>query len=174
MLSKLDSDGRHVIAARQLAKYFPNDSKRTFQESINRAIKNGLLVRATKGVLVNPLAQCFGQYTIEWIARTLRPDHISYLSLESVLSQYGVISQIMIDRITLMSTGRSGEVHTQYGTIEFTHTKRSALDITQSTYLVGGQPLRIATLSTALRDLNRVGRNQHLVDEDLADRLLKD
>ncbi len=41
--------------------------------------------------------------------------------LESALSEYGVISQIPIDRLTIMTTGRKGHYKTPYGTIEFTH-----------------------------------------------------
>jgi len=45
------------------------------------------------------------------------------------LSEYGVISQIPLDRLTVMTTGRKGIYKTIYGTIEFTHTKRSVENI---------------------------------------------
>lgn len=163
-LDKLEGMKRHVISVKRFSKFFPNDKEKTFKAGLDRAIRNGLLVRAARGVLVNPRSKYFGHYTLEWIARTMRPADISYVSLETVLSQHGVISQIMIDRITIMTTGRSGEIKTPYGVIELTHTKRSFLDIVESTYEVEDQPLKIATVETALRDLRRVGRNMHLVD----------
>jgi hypothetical protein len=171
-LDQLEKMQRHVIASKRFAKLFPSDSKQSYEMGITRAVRNGLLVRGAYGVLVNPRSRYFGQYTLEWIARSMRPADISYVSLETVLSQHGVISQIMIDRITIMTTGRSGEIKTQYGVIEFTHTKRSFLDIVASTYEIDGQPLKIATVKTALRDLRRVGRNMHLVDLSVFDEIM--
>ncbi|MCF9158081.1 hypothetical protein J7919_23515, partial [Vibrio parahaemolyticus] len=70
-------------------------------------------------------------------------------------------SQVMTDRITIMTTGRKGEFRTPYGVIEFTHTKRDDIDIINNT-ITSARPLRIATL----RDLKRVGRNTHLIVTD--------
>ena len=86
------------------------------------------------------------------------------MSLESTLSEYGAISQIPLDRLTIMTTGRKGEYKTPFGTIEFTHTKRSPNEILNHTEAIG-RPLRLANKNTAYRDLKRVGRNTHLVDE---------
>src|SRR5690606_10369240 len=88
----------------------------------------------------------------------------NYISLESMLSEYGAISQIPVDRLTVMTTGRKGVYKTLYGVIEFTHTKRSVEDILQSTRVIADKPLRIATPETAWRDLKRVGRNKTLVN----------
>jgi len=101
---------------------------------------------------------------IEQIAVALRRGYYSYTSLESALSEYGAISQIPVDRLTVMTTGRKGVYRTRWGTIEFTHTKRSPADILDHTCDVG-RPLRMATPQAAWRDLKRVGRNTHLVDE---------
>lgn len=163
-LDELEKMQRHVLSVKRFFQFFSSDSKESYSMGIARAVDNGLLVRGARGVLVNPRSKYFGHYTLEWIARTMRPADISYVSLETVLSQHGVISQIMIDRITIMTTGRSGEIKTPFGVIEFTHTKRSFLDIVASTYEVEDQPLKIATVEIALRDLRRVGRNMHLVD----------
>lgn len=65
-----------------------------------------------------------------------------------------------------MTTGRKGQYRTAYGAIEFTHTKRSVRDILSSMREVG-RPLRVATLRAAWRDLKRIGRNTHLVDEEI-------
>jgi len=94
----------------------------------------------------------------------LRRGDYSYVSLESALSEYGAISQIPIDRLTVMTTGRKGEYKTPYGTIEFTHTKRNLQNILQSMRDVG-RPLRLANPMAAWRDLKRTGRNTHLVEE---------
>lgn len=88
----------------------------------------------------------------------------SYLSLESMLSEYGVISQVPISRITLMTTGANGVYHTPYGTIEFTHTKRRIADLIRRTVSAKGRSLRLATRQAAISDLIRVGRNVNMMD----------
>ncbi len=103
-----------------------------------------------------------GGYTIEYVAKSLRRGEYNYISLESALSEYGVISQIPIVRLTVMTTGRKGVFKTPYGVIEFTHTDRDDIDILNNTIL-SDRPLRIATESAAIRDLKRVGRNTHML-----------
>jgi predicted transcriptional regulator of viral defense system len=161
-----DTKGRCVYTLSDLAKLFPEDSHRTLQEGVNRLVKAGILQRACRGVYVYMLSHNKGSYLIEQIAKALRRGDYNYVSLESALSEYGAISQIPIDRLTVMSTGRKGEYKTPYGTIEFTHTKRKLQDILQSMKEVG-RPLRLANPLAAWRDLKRVGRNTHLVDEEM-------
>lgn len=103
-------------------------------------------------------------YTIEHIAKALRPGEYNYVSLESILSEYGAISQIPLDRITIMTTGRKGVYKTPYGTIEYTHTKRDWSDILKEIKTVEKRPLRIASKKIAWRDLKRVGRNTNMVN----------
>jgi hypothetical protein len=62
-----------------------------------------------------------------------------------------------------MTTGVKGEYKTRYGVIEFTHTKRTVQDILDHV-IQTNRPLRVASKIAALRDLKRVGRNNHLVD----------
>jgi len=69
-------------------------------------------------------------------------------------------------RITVMTTGASGTHETPFGTIEFTHTKRSVADILAHTQRIEGRPLRIAHKMAAVRDLLRVGRNVNMIDRE--------
>ena len=163
-LNQLDQLGRYVFSAADLNKLFPEDNRRAFQAGLGRLVKSGILTRATKGVYVYALSRHKGSDTLELVARTMRRGEYNYVSLESALSIYGAISQIPIDRLTIMTTGRKGEYKTPFGTIEFTHTKRSVTDIVDQIHQVG-RPLRMANKQTAWRDLKRVGRNIHLVDE---------
>ncbi len=163
-LSEWDRKGRHIYLLHDLAKVFPDDSRKTLQEGVNRLVHAGLLERPCRGIYVYALACSRGRHTTEHIARMLRRGEYNYVSLESALSEYGAISQILVDRLTVMTTGRRGECRTSYGVIEFTHTKRSACDILAGIRNVD-RPLRMATPQTAWRDLKRVGRNTHLVDQ---------
>jgi predicted transcriptional regulator of viral defense system len=166
VLADWDRQGRYVFTRRQLAKFFPGDSPKAFAQGLDRLVRTGLLVRACRGVYVNPQAHSFDSRVIEHIARALRPGAYSYVSLESRLSESGAISQIPLDRLTVMTTGRKGVYKTPYGVIEFTHTKRPVAEVIGGIRSVDSRPLRLATPSVAWRDLKRVGRNVQLVDQE--------
>lgn len=165
VLREWDRKGRYVFSRRALAKLFPEDNPKAFTEGLNRLVKAGVLTRACRGVYVNPDAHSFDSRVIERIAQTLRPGELNYVSLESALSEYGEISQIPVDRLTVMTTGRKGLYRTPYGVIEFTHTARPAADILSHVRRMEGRPLRIAGRQAARRDLKRVGRNVGMVKE---------
>lgn len=166
VLREQDRQGKYIFTNRDLSKLFPEDSFKTFNEGLNRLVKSGILKRACRNIYVNEDARQFDSYAIEHIAKTLRRGEYNYVSLESMLSEYGIISQIPMDRITLMTTGRKGIYNTAYGVIEFTHTKRTVKDILNNTTTINERPLRMATKQAALRDLKRVGRNISLVHMD--------
>lgn len=166
VLSDWAQAGRFVFRPGDFAKLFPDDSRKTLQEALNRLVRDGVLKRACRGVYVYALAGSEDPHMIERIAVALRRGQYSYVSLESALSEYGAISQIPVDRLTVMTTGRKGSYRTPWGLIEFTHTKRMVPDILDSIRDVG-RPLRLATPQAAWRDLKRVGRNTHLVDENM-------
>lgn len=161
-LDECSRNGRYVFHLKDLQNIFPDESERTLKASLKRLVDASLLTRAAHGVYVyNRAAK--DSYILEHIVRTLRRGEYSYVSLESALSQYSVISQIPVDRLTVMTTGRSGEFKTPWGVIEMTHSERSVQDILQGTVQTDA-PIRFAKKSTALRDLRRVGRNTHLID----------
>ncbi|ENM5771537.1 hypothetical protein CW613_003115 [Vibrio mimicus] len=164
-LHNFDRQGIHVYRKSDLRRLFFDDSLTAFQQSLLRLVKAGVLERVCNGVYVFSYSRHKDGYTIEYIAKCLRRGEYNYISLESALSEYGVISQVMGDRITIMTTGRKGEFRTSYGVIEFTHTKRDDIDIISNT-ISSDRPLRIAKKETALRDLKRVGRNTHLIVTD--------
>jgi hypothetical protein len=109
-------------------------------------------------------------WIIEEIAKALRPGKLCYVSLESMLSEHGVISQIPMNYLTVMTTGASGKHATPFGVIEFTHTKRAVADVLNRCVVMSGRPLRIAKKNAAVQDLMRVGRNIDMIDfEALSD-----
>ena len=165
-LRQWDKKGRYVFTKKQLAKLFPEDGLKTFTEGLSRLVRDDLLVRACRGVYVYPHGQSFDSYVIERIAKSLRRGEYNYVSLESMLAEYGEISQIPLDRLTVMTTGRKGSHKTPYGVIEFTHTKRPLPDIISHIERIGNRPLRVATRETAWRDLKRVGRNTRMVKKN--------
>ena len=133
---------------------------------------SGDYCRVAKGIYLNPYASSRNSWAIEEVAKALRPDSFSYISLESILSEYGVISQIPIGRITIMTTGARGVFETPLGIIEFTHTKRSPESLIERTLHDKRRPLRIAKKMAAVQDLYRVGRNTNMIDQEELDERL--
>lgn len=164
--SHWDRQGKFIFTKHELSKIFSQDNPKTLTEALARLVKSGILERVCRSVYLYQLSQHKDGYVIEHIAKALRPGEYSYISLESILSEYGVISQIPIDRLTIMTTGRKAEYTTPYGTIEFIHSKRTISDIVERMLVDKKRPLRIAKLKAAWEDLKRVGRNTHLVDTD--------
>lgn len=165
-LHRFDRQGIYVYTKGNLWRVFFDDTQEAFKQSLPRLIKQGILERPCRGVYLFALSRR-DSYAVEHIACALRRGEYNYVSLESALSEYGVISQIPISYLTVMTTGRKGVFKTPYGTIEFTHTKRDDMDILHNTIKIPKRPLRMATEEAALRDLKRVGRNLHmLIEED--------
>lgn len=161
-LDNFSRHGRYVFHLNDLRYMFSDESERTLKASLKRLVETNILTRAAQGVYVYNRAPK-DSFILEHITRTLRRGEYNYISLESALAQYGVISQIPIDRLTVMTTGRGGEFKTPWGVIELTHTNRAISDILNGT-VETAIPIKFATKETALRDLRRVGRNTHLID----------
>ena len=139
---------------------------------LKRLTDQGVLTRAARGVYVNPLARSLPADVRRGLIRFLRPREVSYVSLESKLSEAGAISQISA-ALTCMTTGSPGTFETPWGIIEFTHTDRH-IDFEKDVYRRDDGTLE-ATVATAARDLRRVGRNLDLVDSvTLADAIAEE
>jgi hypothetical protein len=131
---------------------------------MKRLADQGILIRAARGVYVNPHARSRPSDARRGLLRFLRPREISYVSLESKLSEVGAISQITT-ALTCMTTGSSGRFETPWGAIEFTHTDRKiriGVDV-----VAQDDGTLEATVLTAVRDLRRVGRNLDLIDDEI-------
>ncbi|MCY4041822.1 MAG: hypothetical protein OXF72_11295 [Gammaproteobacteria bacterium] len=156
-----EARGRVVFRTGDLRKLFDIPAQQ-ISRVISLLVEERVLVRATKGVYVNILRPAALGHIDEHIARAMRRGEHNYVSLESALSEYGMISQIPL-RLTVMTTGRRGVYGTPFGTIEFVHTARSIPDILAST-IDAGRPLPFASKEAACRDLRRVGRNVELLE----------
>jgi hypothetical protein len=130
---------------------------------MKRLADQGVLIRAARGVYVNPHARSRPSDVRRALLRFLRPREINYVSLESKLSEAGAISQIA-STLTCMTTGSRGWFETPWGAIEFTHTDRK---ITMGVDVVlQNDGTWEATTRIALRDWRRVGRNLDLIDNE--------
>jgi hypothetical protein len=169
ILATWDKQGRYVYFKHDLAKLFgENADGATLSATIKRLLKQKILIRATNGVYVYALSANIDGNILEQLAKAIRRNDYNYLSLESALVEWGLISQIMTDRITVMTTGRKGEFLTPWGVVEFTHTDASAEQILANIIKRDHHALPIATKQYALKNLRRVGRNINMIAEDKA------
>ena len=163
-LAGWDRRGRYVYLKRDLAKIF-NESGNNLDQSVKRLVARGVLTRAAQSVYLFAYSSRIGATTIEEVAATLRRGEHVFVALESALSQWGLISQIPIDRLTLVTTGGKGVFRTPYGVIEFNHTNRGRAEIRANIIDRPGHPLPIANAEYALAGLRRARRNLDLIAE---------
>ena len=135
----------------------------TLSSTVKRLSKYGALTKVANGLYATEKSK-HTDGMLYMMVTYLRPDEVNYLSNESVLCNLSIISQQMLDRITVMTTGRSGTFKTPFGVIEFTHTKRDPASIAKSTFKPNGVPIRMANKHVAVRDLKRIGRNINMID----------
>ncbi len=163
-LVNMDLLGKFVFTTGDIKLWFNDAPEKTIKSALKRHVQANILQNPCRGVYLYAQAKSADSYVLEHIAKALRRGEYSYISLESALSEAGVISQIPLDTITIMTTGRSQTYNTTYGTIEFTHTKKAIPKILSGVYSVAKRPLRIATIETAIKDLKRAKRNTDLID----------
>jgi hypothetical protein len=166
ILEKLDDADRQGVWAFTPASFsalFGNPAPNYVKLMMKRWADQGVLIRAARGVYVNPHARSMPSDVRRGLIRFLRPREISYVSLESKLSEAGAISQVPTV-LSCMTTGSPGRFDTRWGAIEFTHTERDIAFGTDVHTLDDG--LIEATVERAARDLRRVGRNVGLINKD--------
>jgi len=172
-LESVASSERYLYTPNDLRGLFPDHSEVAFRSILLRAEKNGLLRRVCRGVYLYCNIDYPKGYLLYHLVTKLRPLAFNYLSLESELSNLGIISQIPINWLTVMSSGRSSIVKCgDFGTIEFTHTKKLANDLASDLFYDRRFAMWRALPALAIRDLRRVGRNLDLIDEGVQNDLI--
>jgi predicted transcriptional regulator of viral defense system len=163
VLQTQDRQGKWLFTAAQLRRLV-GDRPKTFEAAVRRHCARGLLQRVAHGLYANPHAHSAPSHRLEAVARQLRPMDYTYVSLESRLSELGLISQIP-GVLTVMTSGRSRVCETAYGTIEFTHSARDVPSLIDSGQVVfdAERGMHVATAMRARGDLKRVGRNVDLL-----------
>ena len=175
LLRALDTlDRQHsiwLVTPMLLKRLFPQESDRALKASVKRHCSNGLLTFVCKGLYANERAACQPGARLEALVPYLRPGELNYISQESRLSELGVISQIPVSHLTVMTTGVSHWQSTAFGSIEFTHTSRAPERIVPHLIDTGDAALPVADLDLALMDLRRAGRNINLIDDEMVAQL---
>ena len=172
-LRALASHKAYLFTVSDLSCVLPMQSRAALQITLSRAVKSGLLERVCRGLYFYANASPQDGLLLYHAAAKLRAGDFNYLSLESVLSDAGVISQVPMGWITLMSSGRNRIVDCgRFGHIEYIHTQRpAAKEVTQLSWDRRIQLWRASVL-LALQDLKHTHRSDDLVDWELANELV--
>lgn len=173
-LRSLDGADSRVFALADLRALLPMHSEGAFKSVITRLEKRGELIRICRGMYMVHNSNLRGGNLLGRVAARLRAGHFNYLSLETVLSEAGVISQVPMSRIALMSSGRSNTISCgAFGSIEFVHTERSAKTLTGWLAYDAEYQLWRASVALALQDMRNTHRDTGLINWELAHELVR-
>lgn len=140
---------------------------------LSRAERGGLLRRVCRGIYLYPRVDYPRGRVLFHTAALLRAREFNYISLETALSDAGIISQVPIDCITLMSSGRGHTVSCgDFGRIEFVHTARRPAQLAEQLVYDAECRLWRASPALALRDMRATRRDMDLVDQEAARELV--
>jgi len=162
-LNDMDRRGVWAFTPATFSALLADPKQNYLKLMMKRLADQGVLTRATRGVYVNQYARSMPNDVRRGLIRFLRPREITYVSLESKLSEVGAISQVTT-ALTCMTTGSPGRLDTPWGAIEFTHTDRH-IALGTDVHATDDGVLE-ATVERSARDLRRIGRNTDLIDEE--------
>ena len=173
VLASLADDEHYLFSLTDLRCALPTHSFGAFRAVISRAEKEGTLTRVCRGLYLYPSVHYERGLVLYHAAARLRADEFNYLSLEYVLSDSGVISQIPMNWITLMSSGRSYVVRCgDFGAIEFIHTKKHPSELFDQLTYDARCHLWRASVALALKDMKAAKRSMDLIDWSAANELV--
>ena len=172
-LRRLAGRDERVFALGDLRALLPEHGEGAFKSVVTRLERRGDLIRVCRGIYLFPDSSLRGSELLGRTAARLRADRFNYLSLESVLSSAGLISQIPVDRITVMSSGRSNTISCGvYGSIEFVHTRKTAAELAPHLSYDTHHCLWRASVQLALRDMRDTRRDTGLMKWEDVDELV--
>ena len=164
-LSRLASGEQYLFTSQQLRVLAPGLSSTAFSTLLSRLVNRRELIRVCRGVYLYPKVEYPRGLVLYHTATLLRADAFNYLSLESALSDLGLIRQILMQRITLMSSGRRQTVSCGvWGDIEWIHTAQRPNDVADQLTYDARIRLWRANEPLALRDMRRTGRSLDLLE----------
>ncbi len=163
---------RYLFTPSDLRALLPDLSEAAFKTLLSRAVKENHLSRVCRGLYLYNQAAQSGLLLFHAAAR-LRASSFNYISLETVLSEAGVISQIPTNWISVMSSGRSTLISCgRFGTIEFVHTQQKPEEVAKQLVYDARYKMWKATVALALRDMRATHRSLDLIDWSVVNELI--
>lgn len=164
-LAELCTAEHYLFSISDLQSLFPTIKKNNLKVLLSRCAKKGVIRRVCKGIYLYNQAEYLRGLELFHAAARLRAGHFNYISLETALSDEGIISQMPIDTITVMSTGRKSIIDCgEFGKIEFIHTQKKLAALESRIYYDERCRMWRADKNLALEDLKTVGRNLDLIN----------
>ena len=164
-ISELANPQACLFTPADLRSVLPNHSDAAFKTLLSRAVSEGHLTRLCRGLYLYEKARPDRGLVLPYAAAKLRPLGLNYLSLETALSDAGVISQIPMNRIMVMSSGRSAVIDCgRFGSIEFVKTRQRPDELVGNLTYDPMARLWRASVKQALRDMRATHRNLDLID----------
>ena len=170
ILAAVTDEEHYLFTLADLHGTLPEHRPGALRALVRRAEQAGLLRRICRGLYLYSSVDYPRGLVLYHAAARLRADEFNYISLESALSDAGVISQIPMNWITLMSSGRSQVVNCgDFGTIEFVHTKKQPAALYEQLTYDTRCHLWRASVALAIRDMKVARRNLDLIDWETVD-----
>jgi hypothetical protein len=168
-ISQLATPQACLFTPSDLRSILPGHSDVAFKTLLSRSVREGHLTRLCRGLYLYEKANPDRGSILAFAAAKLRPLGLNYLSLETVLSDAGVISQIPINRIMVMSSGRSSVIDCgRWGSIEFVKTRQRPEELIGNIRYDPRMRLWRAHVAQALRDMRATHRTLDLIDWEVA------
>lgn len=169
-LRELADEDHFLFSLADFSSLFPELSSEALYALVGRAVTNDLLQRICRGIYLYPVKGYPSGLLLYRVAARLRAQEFNYISLESALSESGIISQIPLNWITLMSSGRSHTVDCgKWGHLEFIHTKKTLVQLAPDLVYDKKYGFWRASSALALQDMQFTRRNSDLVAEGVGD-----
>lgn len=147
----------------------PNLTHSHLKSLVSRAVRAGILRRVCRGLYVFGQDDSAHGLLLFHAAARLRAGCFNYVSLETILSDAGVISQVPLQWITVMTSGRSNTISCgAWGTIEFIHTVKQPNALAAHLHYDRQRRMWCANVPLALQDMRDTHRNMELVDWSVA------
>lgn len=163
----------YLFAQHSLRALYPSLSDSAYRVLLSRAVASGLLTRVCREIYLFQRNLPKDGLLLFHIAALLRANEFNYISLETVLSDAGVISQIPVNWVSILSSGRSNQINCgEFGTIEFIHTRQKPVDVAQQLHYDTRYGLWRASVALALKDMRRMRRNCDLINWEIANELI--
>lgn len=167
------NDRCYLFSLQDLRGLCLNLSDSAFKTLLSRTVNAGHLERVCRGLYLYKKATLSDGLLLFHAAVNLRSHEFNYISLETVLSDAGVISQIPMNWITLMSSGRKNIISCgKFGTIEFIHTNQKPTDVMNLLSYDTHCGLWRAHVALALKDMKTTHRNCDLINWDAVHELI--
>ena len=172
-VSQLATSQACLFTPTDLRSILPMHSEAAFKTLLSRAVREGHLARLCRGLYLYEKAKPERGLILPHAVSKLRPLGLNYLSLETVLSDAGVISQIPMNRIMVMSSGRSGVIDCgSWGSIEFVKTRQHPKELVGKLAYDSKARLWRASVAQGLRDMRATHRSLDLIDWKAAHELV--